>query len=313
MTLTDIFLNSHGRPRSGWRFLIFVLLFLFCTILVEFFVATVLTRVTGFERGTTASMFINSGVSLFLAIIIGWFCEKLLEGLPFRALGAAFTKYWLKHITLGVILGGVTILIAILFAVALGGLGFRVNEAAGFLAVFRALAASFVVFAVAAAFEEALCRGYVLQTFARAGLAWPAIILTALFFGAGHLGNPNVNWIAVANTVLAGVWFGIAWIRTRDLWLAFGMHFMWNWLQGSIFGIEVSGLKEISKAPLLLELDRGPAWLTGADYGLEGSISCTIALVVSTVAIYFLPLLKPDEELLAMTDRENSTTPAVIV
>jgi hypothetical protein len=138
----------------------------------------------------------------------------------------------------------------------------------------------------------------------RAGFVWPAIIGTSILFGAGHFWNPAASWISVANTILAGIWFGVAYMKTRTLWLPIGMHFMWNWMQGSVFGIEVSGLKDILKAPVLQEIDRGPAWLTGADYGIEASISCTIALVISTVAIYLLPILKPTDEMLDLTSRE---------
>jgi len=72
---------------------------------------------------------------------------------------------------------------------------------------------------------------------------------------------------------------------------------MWNWTQGAVFGIEVSGLTAIVHAPLLKESDNGPAWLTGENYGIEASIACTIALVVSIIVIYFLPYLKPSEEM----------------
>ena len=66
---------------------------------------------------------------------------------------------------------------------------------------------------------------------------------------------------------------------------------MWNWMQGSFFGIEVSGLTDITKNPLLREIDTGPTWLTGTTYGIEGGIVCTIALIVSILVIQFLPIL----------------------
>ena len=74
---------------------------------------------------------------------------------------------------------------------------------------------------------------------------------------------------------------------------------------GAFFGIEVSGLKDITTAPLFREIDTGPFWLTGEAYGIEGGIVCTIALIVSTIIIYFSPFLKPSEEMLALTDKEN--------
>ena len=74
-----------------------------------------------------------------------------------------------------------------------------------------------------------------------------------------------------------------------------------NWVQGSVFGIEVSGLKDIISAPLMREIDKGPAWLTGGEYGIEGGLACTAGLVVSTIAIYFLPTIASDAEMIELT------------
>ena len=106
------------------------------------------------------------------------------------------------------------------------------------------------------------------------------MLLTAGLFAAGHLGNDDVTFFSTLNTALAGIWLGVAYLKTRTLWLCFGVHFAWNWVQGSFFGIEVSGFKDFATAPLLLEIDSGPVWITGGDYGIEGGLACTIALVL---------------------------------
>jgi hypothetical protein len=165
-----------------------------------------------------------------------------------------------------------------------------------------------VIFAVGAAWEEALFRGYILQTFARSGLAALAIAMTSIFFGAIHAANPNPTALSIINTMLAGVWFGIAYLKTRDLWFVWGMHLMWNWMQGAFFGIEVSGMTNLVSAPLLRELDTGPVWLTGESYGVEGGIVTTIALIVSTIGIYFTPWLKADEEMIRWTSEDGGTS-----
>jgi membrane protease YdiL (CAAX protease family) len=250
---------------------------------------------------------ISSLVGLIPAIGIGWLCGKYLEGLPFRALGAWFTGGWAVHLIAGILIGSATIALAVLIASTVGDLDFSFNTPDSD-AVAQTLLSSLIVFGVAAAFEEALFRGYLLQTFARSGLAWLAILLTSVFFGIVHLGNPNANLLSSLNTALAGVWFGVAYLKTRDLWFVWGAHLMWNWVQGSVFGIEVSGLTEVVAAPLLKETDRGPAWLTGENYGIEASIACTIALIVSTVAIHYFPFLKPDQEMLALTSTRGAAT-----
>jgi membrane protease YdiL (CAAX protease family) len=297
----EILFGPDDKLRSGWRAAIFVAAFLFIVIALGTIVFAVVS-VSGFDEqnGGGTLMLVNSAVPLLGALFVGWFCGKYLEALPFRALGAWFTSGWFKNLILGLVIGAITISFAIGIASLFGNLDFSFNSADA-ASILRTLAVSLVIFAVAAAFEEALFRGYILQTFARSGLAWFAILLTSVFFGAVHLSNPNAGYLSSVNTALAGIWFGVAYLKTRDLWLVWGMHLMWNWMQGSFYGVEVSGLTEFLRFPVLKETDGGPAWLTGENYGIEASVACTIALLASTVAIHFLPTLEPSEEMKTLT------------
>jgi hypothetical protein len=121
----------------------------------------------------------------------------------------------------------------------------------------------------------------------RARLAWLGVLLTSVPFAAAHLKNPNaVPGFTFINTALAGVWLAVAYLRTRSLWLSFGLHWSWNWAQASLLGLPVSGIERIAPAPLLKAINAGPDWLTGGAYGIEGGAACTIALLISTVVIW---------------------------
>jgi hypothetical protein len=305
MNIATIFLNENNRLRSGWRFVVFLLAFglfeLFFGALLSALLTAGLLNKTG---GHALFLLVNGVILLIPALLAGWLCGRYLESLPFRALGAAFSNGWLKHLAIGSAIGLVSLGIAVAIAMLLGGLSFEPDLDFDSGAIVKGLLVSLAIFAAAAAFEEALFRGYILQTFTRAGLAWLAIGGTAALFAMVHLGNPDANWVSTTNTALAGVWFGLAYLKTRDLWFPFGMHLMWNWAQGAVFGIEVSGLKDIAPATLLKEIDRGPAWLTGENYGIEGGIACTVAIVVSIALIHFLPV-KANEEMVAMTSEES--------
>lgn len=306
MGINSILYNQAGRLRSGWRFAVFLTLFIFIIGLVGALAYSVLSSANSdLAPGTPAFLAVNGLISLMIALLVGWICLRVLEDLPFRALGAAFTPGWLRNLIVGLVLGAASVSFAILIAVMFGDLSFRFNSEQTASAVAATVFGSLLVFIPAAAFEEALFRGYILQTFSRSGLAWLAIGLTAVFFGMVHLDNPGSGIISSINTAIAGVWFGVAYLKTRDLWLPFGLHLTWNWMLGAMFGVEVSGLTELVAAPLLKEIDGGPVWLTGESYGIEGGIAATIALIASTVAIYLLPGLKPSDEMLAMTSREN--------
>ncbi|MEZ5345131.1 MAG: type II CAAX endopeptidase family protein [Pyrinomonadaceae bacterium] len=303
--MIEIFYNKYGRIRSGWRFIVFLLVFIPVFAVTGAAAGFLFSSLPiGFSENALLARIIGSTLGIAVAVLLGWFCGKIFEGLPFRALGASFTKYWLKDLAGGILAGTLTLIVAVLIAVVFGGLSFKYNDSAGSTAILITLLMTLFIFVLGAAFEEVLVRGYIFQTLTRADLSWLAIILTSLFFASGHLGNPGSNVFSTINTALAGVWLGVAYLKTRTLWLVFGIHFAWNWVMGSFFGIEVSGLKELVPAPFLMEIDNGPVWITGGNYGLEGGIACTAALVISTIAIWYLPVFKPSEEMLELTSAE---------
>jgi len=298
--MNSVLVDKTGHLRSGWRAIVFLLVF-FCAAFVlalveQLFVGAIPADESAGETYFTA---INSAGLLILAVLIGGTATKLLEGKPFKTLGASFTRGWSIHLLLGLVLGAVTLVVAVLIPLTAGRESFEIDPV-GSETLTNSLLSSLLVFALAAASEEALFRGYLLQTFVRSGHAIWAIVGMSLFFGLVHMDNKDATLLSGTNTVLAGIVFSLAYLRTRDLWFPWGLHLMWNWMQGSIFGIPVSGITSLVKAPFLHETDRVPVWLTGASYGIEGSISCTVALVILGLAIYFLPGLKADEEVLAL-------------
>lgn len=306
MTIRDIFFNPYGRLRSGWRAAIFTVAFVVVSTLIGSFTFLASTQLSQDEVSQTYFYFIAVNPFVFLAaLLIGWLCVRFLENLPFKSLGVSFSQNWFKDLILGLIVGILTILFAVFVGTIFGGFRFQINQTASGMMILQSLGVSLLIFIIGAAVEEILFRGYVLQTFSRAKLAWFAILLTSLFFAAGHLNNPNVNYYSTINTALAGIWLGAAYLKTRNLWFPFAIHFVWNWIQGQFLGIPVSGLRMITPAPILQAVNEGPVWLTGGNYGIEGGLACTIVLIVSTLLIWFLPIFKPTEEMLALTNEEN--------
>ncbi|MCC6924781.1 type II CAAX endopeptidase family protein [Novosphingobium sp.] len=129
-------------------------------------------------------------------------------------------------------------------------------------------------------FEEMLFRGVLFRHIESMLGSWAALGITSVLFGAAHLSNPGSSiFAAVAIALEAGVLLGAAYMVTRRLWLAIGIHVGWNFTQGWIFSIPVSG----GDAPIGLLVTRrlGPDWLTGGEFGLEASV---VAMVVATTA-----------------------------
>ena len=128
--------------------------------------------------------------------------------------------------------------------------------------------------------EELVFRGVLLRQLEKMVGTWWALALTSALFGAAHLFNPGATWFAaVAIAMEAGILLGAAYLTTRRLWLAIGIHSAWNFTQGWVFSVPVSG----GPAPdgLLITARHGPEWLTGGAFGLEAS---AVAMVVATLA-----------------------------
>ena len=129
-------------------------------------------------------------------------------------------------------------------------------------------------------FEEVLFRGVLFRHIETMLGTWAALAITSTLFGAAHLANPGATpFAALAVAMEAGILLGAAYLLTRRLWLAVGIHAAWNFTQGWVFSVPVSG----GNAPLGLLITRrvGPDWLTGGSFGLEASVP---ALVVATTA-----------------------------
>ncbi len=315
MAASNFFFNSFGRLRSGWRFLIFCALFFLLAILTLSFIGVLVMFGSIFfaavapasETGSTSlfTFLVQAFVLLFSAVAAGWICAEKFENLPLKSLGWNLNANWLPHLLTGFALGALSLLLAALVAALFGNLTFAINQTAAQSAIVQTALISLAIFGVAAAGEEALFRGYPLQTFARARLVWVAVLITSTVFAAAHATNPNATWLGLCNTALAGVWFVAAYLKTRNLWFPLGLHWAWNWTMGAVLGIPVSGIEQLTTSPLFNRIDNGPAWLTGGEYGLEGGAACTIALVISTILIWFLPFLKPTAEMLSLTNEEN--------
>ena len=130
----------------------------------------------------------------------------------------------------------------------------------------------------AAVSEELIFRGILFRWIEAFGGSWAALLLTSAFFGAAHLANPNASPIAAVGIAFeAGVMLGAAYMLTRSLWLPMGIHAAWNFTQGEIYYIPVSGTPVHG---LLVARLSGPPLLTGNGFGLEASL---IAIVIATL------------------------------
>ena len=222
---------------------------------------------------------------LIWALGITWAFRAWLDKAPLRDLGFARGAFG-KEVMWGLLLG-LAAMVAVLGAyLTLGWASIRMTtEAVGAWGVLVLMALALLP---AAAAEEIIFRGYVLQTL----MAWRGwglgLVVSSLSFGLAHFLNPDFGVLAFLNIALAGVAFGLMYRVTRRLWLPMAGHFMWNYAQGPLFGFPVSGLDFQTLATTTVA---GPALWTGGEFGPEGGLVATLVLLALCGIFYFYPSL----------------------
>lgn len=145
-----------------------------------------------------------------------------------------------------------------------------------------ALLGGILLFVPAALAEELPCRRYLLPTLTQAWGGRAALVVTSVLFGALHCLNPGATPLAFLGTTAAGVMLGLAYQWTGQLWLPWALHFAWNFAEGSLWGMPVSGLLAPSVVRTQLH---GPALWTGGEFGPEAGLLGLIALIVGTCVL----------------------------
>lgn len=190
---------------------------------------------------------------------------------------------------LGAGLGLTVLLVPAFFGWLVGGLEFvpktPQSEMIGSLQKDTTLAALLLLpgLALAAFSEELLIRGLLLRLWSERIGQWPALIFSSAFFALLHSGNPDASVLGALGAFIAGLWLGVAFLASRSLLLATGLHLGWNAGVAVVLGLPVSGLALPSLLRLIPngQVDSTLWW--GGDYGPEEGLAFHIALLAATL------------------------------
>lgn len=275
-------MKSNTLWRSAGRLVADIVLFYVIGTLITMFLCVplfLIQKALGMEmqEGSLPSLFLER-----LLMLVGYLSAAVLvlrwRKLPLSLLGMSLRGRG-KDLLAGL---GVAVL---LYAVGFGtSLLMGTVEIASVEWVPRDLLGTLLFFLLVAVTEEVMLRGFVLGRMLSAGMnRFVALFLSSALFSAMHLFNPNFALLPFVNILLAGCLLGASFLYTRNLCFPVVLHWFWNWLQGPVLGYEVSGM-DSGETLLTLRLT-GSDLLTGGSFGFEGSLLCTVLLVVGTLAI----------------------------
>ncbi|CAH1851761.1 CPBP family intramembrane glutamic endopeptidase [Convivina intestini] len=124
--------------------------------------------------------------------------------------------------------------------------------------------------------EEIICRGFLQGAVSKISGNKVGIIVSVLFFAVFHSFNPGLTPLAFLNLLIFALGMSVLRLATDNIWLSSGIHSAWNFTQGTITGVMVSGLTP-SFSVFTSNPVAGKTWLNGAMFGMEGSLMCTLA------------------------------------
>ena len=276
-------LVTASKAKSIWLAFVDIVLFAVLSMIFLFLFAIPFALVfpeLKTEVGETNIYFqmLNEVLMLVSGLIAA--CMVLgFRKLPFSGLGLSL-KGW-----------GRSLLRGALFVVFLYVVGFGLSlllgavEVVGFLFSPISLLVSLLLYFFVALTEEVIGRGFILGRMLDGGInKFVALFISAVLFSLMHLFNPSFAFVPFLNIMLAGCFLGASYIYTRNLCFPIALHWFWNWIQGSVLGYKVSG-NEFSNENLLILHFPEENLINGGTFGFEGSILCSLLLVLGTVII----------------------------
>ena len=222
--------------------------------------------------------------SFVFILLLFIFWVKVIEKNSLSSLGFV-KRNWLKYLAWGILLSLLQMgVIALVYQVC--GIGtFELNELS--LEPILFILGLFPFWLLQGGTEEVATRGWLLTRIAARTNLPLAIVISSSLFGILHMGNAGVTYLSVLNIILDGVLAALLFIYTDSIWLVVAQHGTWNYVQGNLLGFQVSGTGADASI-FSFTMGSGPDWLTGGEFGAEGSIITTLVLLVSVVIVYLL-------------------------
>ena len=267
-------LRGPGRGRAFFRFLGAV-----GWLLVTYYLAN--RAAHGFSHGETFPL-IRNLFQIFMLIVGFGYMELAWDRTrePVRAMGLRTRPGAVHEFGMGAALGWGIVTVVLLVIAVVGHFYVQVwtsPHAWGLLFL------QILTLLVGALAGEIAFRGYPFQKLVEAVGPFLATIFAAVIFGALRVKTPDSTPTAVWISAVAAILLSIAYLRTHALWLGWGLHFAWTASIGILFGQPLANSRQVST--VIHTYADGPRWLTGGEFGPEGSL---ITLIVLWLGLYFL-------------------------
>lgn len=265
------------KMNTAGRLILFIISYLIIVGIFQYFG----TLIAGTEFGnleyveTSTEQLIIRFFDLIGTFFIIWLFMKFVDKEQFIELGFQI-KNRLKDFIVGLLIGLLIMTIGYFLLIYFKEIFFlKVNFK------LEELINSILLFTIVAIVEETLVRGYILKNLMSSFNKYTALILSSILFSVMHGLNPNISLFSLFNLFLAGIFLGLSYIYTKNLWFPIALHLSWNLFQ-TLLGFNVSGLDTYSIIEFKIYESN---FLNGGAFGFEGSYLSIIAEIITIIGI----------------------------
>lgn len=271
--------RARGRLRAYAEFLAAVFYFFLARGLARHVAAVFSVGVLP-ELGTPLA---EQAIFVFLLLMgyaaMGFWLDRTMH--PISAQGFPRRPGWPREAAMGLATGWGLAVACVLPMLVTGGIAmtFTPQRPAWF-----GLAADVAFFALWTLAEEIAFRGYGFQRFAEAVGPVAASMVFAAFYALVQATIPGANRASIAASAVLALVLAAAYLRTRALWLSWGLNFGWKASRALLFGLAVMG--DGSHSSVVQGDPMGPFSLTGGAFGLDGTWVAFVAMLVALPLVF---------------------------
>ena len=250
----------------------------------------ILFRATNPAGGQAALMEFFRHYSLFFELFTFFFIAlavflwvRYREKRPFSSLGF-YKQDWFKNLLKGFLIGAVQFSLVVVLLLVTGTGSLKLGQVNLQSLIFVLAIIPFWI--LQGGTEELVTRGWLFPAVSAKSNIFIGILISSALFGALHLFNPGVTILSIVNIILDGIFACFLMLKYDNMWVLAGMHGAWNFVQGNIYGIQVSG-QGASTSILNYNSQSSVDLLSGGAFGAEGSIFASIVLIGCIAYLYW--------------------------
>lgn len=244
-----------------------------------FLVGPILVIADNYNISSILAMLFSTVITILVFVVYSvLFGKHSLKNLGFSKINI------LKNYGFGVIFGFLAFTFCMLIGIILGLQTTRLTgNASSYLIMYL------IGFVIQGMSEEVMLRGVIFPEISSKYGIVSGIIGNSVIFALLHGANPNFTFISFSflNLIMFGIFASLTYYYTENLWLIGAFHSIWNFAQGNIYGVNVSGMNLSEVSILKTEFLKLPL-ITGGEFGTEGGLLGFVSLLLCIFVVYKL-------------------------